>query len=148
MWSPRPVLLALAAALVLPLAAAGPAPASAPVPTLVGIRAVHDDGVDRVVFRFDGGLPRVRAGYVDELIGDASGLPVRIAGRAVLRVLGVEARVLVTLTTEAERKRARAQTFDEMADDALAEVARLAARRCVEAEVKVRPTVLVHVVRV
>lgn len=86
MWSSRPVLLALAAALVVPLAAAGPAPASAPVPTLVGIRAVHDDGVDRVVFRFDGGLPRVRAGYVDELVGDASGLPVRIAGRAVLRL--------------------------------------------------------------
>jgi hypothetical protein len=86
MWSPRPVLLALAAALVVPLAAAGPAPASAPVPTLVGIRVVHDDGVDRVVFRFDGGLPRVRAGYVDELIGDASGLPVRIAGQAVLRL--------------------------------------------------------------
>ena len=86
MWSPRPVLLALAAALVVPLAAAGPAPAAAPVPTLVAIRAAHHDGVDRVVFEFDGGLPRVRAAYVDELIGDASGLPVRIAGRAVLKL--------------------------------------------------------------
>jgi hypothetical protein len=43
-----------------------------------------------------------------------------VFGRLVLRVLGVEARVLVTLTTEAERRRARAQTFDEMAADALA----------------------------
>jgi len=87
MWSPRPVLLALAAAVVVPLAAAGPAPAAAPpVATLVGISAAHVDGVDRVVFEFAGGLPRVRAGYVEELIGDASGLPVRIAGRAVLRL--------------------------------------------------------------
>ena len=87
MWSPRPVLLALAAALVVPLVASSPAPAAPPpVPTLVGIRAAHDDGVDRVVFEFAGGLPQVRAGYVDELIGDASGLPVRIAGRAILRL--------------------------------------------------------------
>lgn len=87
MWSPRPVLLALAAALVVPLVASGPAPAAPPpLPTLVGIRAAHDDGVDRVVFEFAGGLPQVRAGYVDELIGDASGLPVRIAGRAILRL--------------------------------------------------------------
>lgn len=87
MWSPRPVLLAFAAALVVPLVASGPAPAAPPpVPTLVGIRAAHDDGVDRVVFEFAGGLPQVRAGYVDELIGDASGLPVRIAGRAILRL--------------------------------------------------------------
>jgi hypothetical protein len=43
-----------------------------------------------------------------------------LLGRAVLRVLGVEGRVLVTLTSEEERKRARAQTFDEMARDALA----------------------------
>jgi len=86
MWSPRPLLLALAAALVVPLMASGPAPAAPPVPTLVGIRAAEHEGFDRVVFEFDGRLPRVRAGYVDELIGDASGLPVRIAGRAVLRL--------------------------------------------------------------
>ena len=87
MWSPRPVLLAVAAALVVPLAASGPAPAAqAPVPTLVGISAAHVGEVDRVVFEFSGGLPRVRAAYVDELLGDGSGLPVRIAGRAVLRL--------------------------------------------------------------
>ena len=87
MWSPRPLLLAVAAALVVPLAASGPAPAApSPVPTLVGISAAHVGEVDRVVFEFSGGLPRVRAGYVDELLGDGSGLPVRIAGRAVLRL--------------------------------------------------------------
>lgn len=87
MWSPRPVLLALAAALVVPPAVSGPAPAAPPqVPTLVGITAAHAGDVDRVVFEFSGGLPQVRAGYVDELVGDGSGLPVRIAGRAVLRL--------------------------------------------------------------
>lgn len=86
MWSPRPALLAVAAALVVPLAATGPAPAAPPVPMLVGISAARVGDVDRVVFEFAGGLPRVRARYVDELVGDASGLPVRIAGRAVLRL--------------------------------------------------------------
>ena len=64
-----------------------PAAPAAPVPTLVGVRAAHHPGFDRVVFDVEGGLPsdrRVR--YVDELVGDASGLPVRIAGRAVLQV--------------------------------------------------------------
>jgi hypothetical protein len=57
------------------------------VPTLVGVRAAHHPGFDRVVFDFRGGVPaNVRARYVDRLVGDASGLPVRIAGRAVLRV--------------------------------------------------------------
>jgi hypothetical protein len=43
--------------------------------------------VDRVVFEFRGGIPSdVRAQYVDKLIGDASGRPVRIAGRAILQV--------------------------------------------------------------
>lgn len=41
-------------------------------------------------------------------------------GPLAVRLLGVEARVLVTLTSEAERRRARAQSFDEMAEDALA----------------------------
>lgn len=43
-----------------------------------------------------------------------------IFGPVVLRVLGVEARVLVTLTTGAERRRAVEQTFDDMAAEALA----------------------------
>lgn len=41
-------------------------------------------------------------------------------GRLVLRVLGLEARVLVTLTTEAERRRAGEQSIDDMAAEALA----------------------------
>ena len=72
--------------LVVPAVAPTSAPA-ATVPTLVGIRAAHHPGFDRVVFDFKGGLPTsVRARYVDRLIADPSGLPVRIAGRAILRV--------------------------------------------------------------
>lgn len=82
----RFVALALLAGLVVPVAS--PSTAAPPdIPTLVGIRASHHSGFDRVVFDFEGGLPssrRVR--YVDRLVGDASGLPVRIAGRAILRV--------------------------------------------------------------
>jgi len=83
----RFVSLVLAAGLLVPAApssSAAPAPA---VPTLVGIRAVRHQGFDRVVFDFRGGLPSSRqVRYVDHLVGDASGLPVRVAGRAVLRV--------------------------------------------------------------
>jgi hypothetical protein len=56
-------------------------------PTLVDVRAGHRNGWDRVVFEFEDALPpppRVR--YVDRLVADGSGLPVRVAGRAVLRV--------------------------------------------------------------
>ena len=71
--------------------AAGLAPveATAPpgTPTLVAIRASHHPGFDRIVYEFEGGLPASHgARYVDELLGDGSGLPVRIAGRAILRV--------------------------------------------------------------
>ena len=79
--------LAVLAALVLPAAPTGSAATAPAVPTLVGIQAARHPGFDRVVFEFRGGLPasrRVR--YVDRLLADASGLPVRIAGRAVLRV--------------------------------------------------------------
>jgi hypothetical protein len=41
-------------------------------------------------------------------------------GPLVLRVLGLEARVLVTLTSDVERRRAVEQTFDDMAAEALA----------------------------
>jgi hypothetical protein len=75
--------LALTGGLLVPLAV----PAGAvTVPRLVAVRAAHHPGIDRVVFEFTGGLPRSRtASYVSQLIGDASGLPVRIAGRAVLQ---------------------------------------------------------------
>ncbi len=76
-----PVLLA---ALVVPALAPAAAPAE-PVPLLVGVRPSHHPGFDRLVFRFEGGVPSdIRATYVDELIGEFSGLPVRVAGRAVL----------------------------------------------------------------
>lgn len=84
--------------LVSALVAAGSSAPSAPaaasvVPTLVGIRAAHHPGYDRIVFDFKGGLPaKRRAAYVSELVGDASGLPVRIAGRAILRVSFDQAR--------------------------------------------------------
>lgn len=71
-----------------PPAVARAAPA-APValPQLIDVRAVHRAGVDRVIFQFDAGAPSgfdVR--YVKRLRGDGSGLPIRIAGRAILQV--------------------------------------------------------------
>jgi hypothetical protein len=77
-------LLATSPAAVAPVGQA--AAAVPPVPTLVGIRAAHHAGFDRVVFEFRGGLPGHRVRYVDRLVADGSGKPVRIAGRAILRV--------------------------------------------------------------
>ena len=81
---------AAAAGLAVPTSGAGSVratPAEAGVATLVGIRAAHHDGLDRVVFEFRGGLPASRqVTYVPRLVEDASGLPVRIAGRALLKV--------------------------------------------------------------
>lgn len=90
------VLLA-AVVCAVPAAAAGPAvrasgsvratPAAAGTATLVRIRAAHHSSFDRVVFEFRGGLPASRqVSYVPRLVEDASGLPVRIAGRALLKV--------------------------------------------------------------
>jgi hypothetical protein len=81
-------LLLLLGVLVLTAPGAAPASAAPPtVPVLVGIRAAHHPTFDRVVFDFRGGLPATReAAYVPELIGDPSGLPVPVAGRAVLQV--------------------------------------------------------------
>jgi hypothetical protein len=82
----RPFLVLLLPALLVPALVPGPAPA-APVPTLVRITAAHHPGFDRVVFEFRGGVPATRrTKYVDRLLGDASGLPVRIAGQAILQV--------------------------------------------------------------
>jgi len=62
--------------------------AAAPsTPRLVGIRAGHSGGTDRVVFEFAGGLPARRSvRYVERLIADPSGRPVAIAGRAIVAV--------------------------------------------------------------
>lgn len=64
------------------------APTPAALPQLVDVRAVHRQGVDRVIFQFDEGIPSDGADirYVDRLRGDGSGLPIRIAGRAILQV--------------------------------------------------------------
>jgi hypothetical protein len=65
-------------------AAARSAPA---VPTLREIRAAHHPGFDRLVFEFSGSLPeRTRVRWVDQVVGDPSGLPVRVAGNAFLEV--------------------------------------------------------------
>lgn len=77
---------ALVAANGSPTAVGAPA-AAPPVPTLVGVRAAHHAGFDRVVFDFRGGLPSSYAvHYVKRLIADGSGKRVRIAGRAILAV--------------------------------------------------------------
>lgn len=66
-------------------AASPAAVGAASTPRLVAIRATHHPGFDRVVFEFSGSLPsRRHVRYVNRLLGDASGLPVRIAGRAIL----------------------------------------------------------------
>ncbi len=94
------VVAVLALAVVVPL---GVVPAGAAMPgaavragspvrltRLVGVRAVHRGGVggvDRVVFEFDRGLPRpTTARYVRALTRGQSGLPLRVPGRALLRV--------------------------------------------------------------
>jgi hypothetical protein len=60
---------------------------AAGTPTLVAVRASHHPGFDRIVYEFEGSLPTSHeVSYVDKLVGDASGLPVPIAGRAILRV--------------------------------------------------------------
>lgn len=99
MRTPRGVLIfGLAVGLVAAPAAAtatslpgalGATPAAAVTlpPLLVSVRAASNAGYDRVVWEFRGGLPAHRdASYVPRLLGDGSGLPMRIAGDAVLRV--------------------------------------------------------------
>ncbi|MDQ2995706.1 MAG: hypothetical protein M3R61_01430 [Chloroflexota bacterium] len=66
-------------------------PASPPThATLVAIRAAHHAEAtptyDRVVFEFSRQVPLLRIEDVKNLIGDGSGLPVPIAGRAILFV--------------------------------------------------------------
>ncbi len=84
------LILITTAALAAPAPMVGAAthvPAAPTTPTLVGIRAAHHPGYDRIVFDFVGGLPASRkVTYVPTLVGDASGRPVRIAGRAILQV--------------------------------------------------------------
>ena len=78
----------IGAALIVPAAVAtGSVATATTIPTLVGVRAAHHPGYDRVVFDFAGGLPSTRSvRYVSQLIADPSGLPIPIAGRAILQV--------------------------------------------------------------
>lgn len=118
---PRLLTPLLMAALIAPAASLAEASATAPagvrgttaaatpsVPTLVRVSAGHRQGWDRVVFRFRGGLPGTRVRYVDRLIADGSGLPVRIAGQAVLRVRfePAQAHTDAGVPTAAPRRRA------------------------------------------
>jgi hypothetical protein len=70
-----------------PVTQAAQAPA---VSTLVAIRAAaHPETTpryERVVFEFIGPVPLITVQYVNQLIGDGSGLPVSITGRAILQV--------------------------------------------------------------
>lgn len=67
-----------------------------PVSTLVAIRAAHHSEIspafDRVVFEFSGPIPQIDIGYVPQLLGDASGLPIPIAGSAIVRMSFTPAR--------------------------------------------------------
>jgi len=86
-------LLPLVALLGLGAPAAPSAPASAatgPVAlsTLTSVSATHVGKVDRVTFDFTGGLPGdVHVEWVDTLVHDGSGLPVRVSGAKVLMVV-------------------------------------------------------------
>ena len=78
-------LIVLFGGLLVPLAPA--VGAQTVTPWLVAIRAAHHPGYDRVVFEFTGPLPQSRSvTYVTQLLGDGSGLPVPVAGRALLKV--------------------------------------------------------------
>ncbi len=56
-------------------------------PTLVGIRAAHHNGLDRLVFEFRGRVPDQRdVRYVSKLIADGSGRRVNAVGSALLRI--------------------------------------------------------------
>ena len=84
----RLVMLVVACLVAIAVPAVAPASA-AEQPLLIGVRAAHNPGFDRVVFEFSGGLPSSTpdTGYVGgpALIGDPSGRPVYVAGRYILQ---------------------------------------------------------------
>jgi hypothetical protein len=81
----RTLVVASLVTVVLTLAAAPAGAQSAP--TLTDVRAGHHPGFDRVVFEFRGPVPRHQVRYVDQLVQDASGEPVSVAGGADLEVV-------------------------------------------------------------
>src|SRR6266536_2408785 len=62
--------------------------AQAPViPTLIAVRTAHHPGFDRITFEFSGPRTSHRIGYVAQLVEDASGKPVQLAGGAAINVV-------------------------------------------------------------
>lgn len=57
-----------------------------PTPILMDVRAAAHEDFDRVVFEFADSRPGYRVEYVDEAIACGSGIPVEVAGGALLRV--------------------------------------------------------------
>jgi hypothetical protein len=88
-WIPV-VVFALLLGNVLSAAQSTRAAAAPPVSTLTAIRAAyHPEATpryDRVVFQFNGPVPLIETQYVNQLIGDASGLPVKVNGNAILQL--------------------------------------------------------------
>lgn len=83
----RPLRIATAAGVLIAVGALAGTAAAQPHPRLVAVRAAEHPGFDRVVFQFSGGLPeRRQVRYVPQLIQDASGFRLPIAGRAILQV--------------------------------------------------------------
>ncbi len=83
--------VAIGLCLLAPAVPAGAAPPAAPsrvvLPTLTSVTAQHVGKVDRVTFGFANGLPAdVQVQWVDTLVHDGSGVPVRVAGTKVLAV--------------------------------------------------------------
>ena len=81
-------LAGLSAGTVTTATAGAAAAATAPVvPILTQVSATHHYGYDQLVFQFRGGVPATHsARYVSQVIQDASGLPVKVAGSALLQV--------------------------------------------------------------
>lgn len=86
---------AAAVALLLPAAPAFAANSSAgranalaqQTPLLVDVRTAHHPGFDRITFEFRGPRPQHRIGYRSQLVEDASGKPVELAGAAAINVV-------------------------------------------------------------
>ena len=104
-------LMALLTMMVSPISAIGATAESEALalPTLREIRAAHQPGYDRLVFEFSGDLPEfTRARWVDRVIEDGSGLPVRVAGNAFLQItmFNVRAHTSTGATTYGPARRA------------------------------------------
>ena len=57
------------------------------VALLVRVRAGRNKTFDRLVFDFEGPVPGIRVEYVDQLVQDATGEPIRLRGRAVVQIV-------------------------------------------------------------